>query len=75
MVCLLHSATAAGYGRGDPTCQLQPKRVEVLADKRGLLDVATDSSHLLALTAKDALFSSGLGGYGPLGHGGVAHLL
>ena len=58
-------ATATGYGaygqlgHGDTTYQLQPKRVEALADERGLLDVAADSSHSLALTAEGALFSFG----------------
>ena len=55
-------------GHGDGQNQLLPEKIEALAGRR-VVAVSAGDAHSLALTADGAVWSSGAGGYGRLGHG------
>ena len=55
-------------GHGGEHSQWQPKKVEALADLR-VVAVSAGLGHSFAITADNAVWSWGYGGYGKLGHG------
>ena len=61
-------------GHGTTQNQLLPKKVEALTGQR-VVAVSAGSDHSLAITADGAVWSSGCGRDGPLGHGGEQNQL
>jgi membrane protein implicated in regulation of membrane protease activity len=62
------SGACCQLGHGDQQDQWQPKKIEALAGQR-FVAVSAAIFHGLALTADGAVWSWGLGDFGPLGHG------
>ena len=66
--------TCGRLGHGDTEKQPWPKLVAALA-KESVVNLAAGGGHSLALTAKGALFSFGVGRHGQLGHDDTASQL